>query len=96
MTYKTEDYYKLERNLARLTAIKESVDLAREFRAMRYDGDMTISTTPASISPGRSIPLSVFFKRKAVRWLAEEAELRAKTLTEETPEEFDVEIAAQI
>lgn len=43
MTYKSPEFYAIERNLARHQAIKRSIDNARTFNTLKYAEDLTLT-----------------------------------------------------
>lgn len=95
MTYRTDDYNKIDRNYTRARAILNWIDRARDFGLLKYTDSATISATTRD-GQRIEIHLSDNLKKAIVMAGTEHCVNAAKTMGMERTEEVDFEKAAKV
>lgn len=95
MTYKTDDYYRLDRNHTRVRSVLNSIDLARRFNCLKHVEQITIrgvqrDGTPIEITAAGQL-LNVIIDQASAHCIG-----IAKTMAAEPLEEVDFDKAAKV
>lgn len=95
MTYKSDDYYKLDRNHTRVRAALSSIDDARTFNRLKAAPEITISGRDR-VGGQSEITVSGAIMKAILELAATHCIERARTMAAEKAEEVDFVRAAAV